>query len=105
MKSTKTVLAVAVVIAGMASFGCGTDPSSARATLRRACANSFESDQDFEDAIAVFELARDAGLTKEQVLQATFVSGACLMDDLRLPGESIEDCTNCARALIDLVWG
>ena len=60
MKSTKTVLAVAIVIAGVFSFGCG----SSQAGVQDICQNSFTSEQSFNDVIAILETVRDLVLSQ-----------------------------------------
>ena len=109
MKSTNTVLAVAIVIAGFASFGCGSDVSSgvSIADARDEC-NLFQilstgeplPESEFNASIILAEALRDDGVLESAFILA--VSGSCRAN---APiGAVRNQCVVCTTAVAAAVW-
>ncbi len=87
MKSTNTILAVAIVIAGVGSFGCGTPCDDFLTDLQV---------DDVDTAIDRVWLGRLFGITREDALQSRLE---------RLDCECLDcECRDCAEWLIDSVY-
>ncbi len=83
----------------MALAGCG---SLGGIDAKQECAASL-TDAGFDDLVEVFRYARDAGISKEDMLGLLAREGLC---DWRLyEGETVADCLGCFRAMADMVWG
>ncbi len=108
MKSTKTVLAVAIVIAGFASFGCGSDVAGGVSlTDARAECDLFQtladgeplSDGEFNTWIIEAEAQRDSGISELTFLQSTQAS--CTV----APTTAVRSqCLVCAAAITAAVY-
>ena len=108
MKSTKTVLAVAIVIACFAPFGCGSDVSGgvSLADARDEC-NSFQilsigerlSESEFNAIIITAESLRDDGVLQSAFITAAF--GSCSANEI---GTAREQCFVCFTAVAAAVW-
>ena len=112
MKSTKTVLAVAILIAGATSCGCGggsdvagqVDLAGARATCDLANRASSEgrafTDGEFNTLVIQIEAARDAGTTQFVYLQAAVIG----CTDSTTTTEDANLCIECLTAVSAAVW-
>ena len=108
MKSTKTILAVAIVIAGFASLGCGSDVSGgvSIADAREEC-NLFEilaTGQPASDAVidVLFieaEAARDDGLLQSVYIEIKI--NRCRENEI---GASLDQCFVCLTSVAAAVW-
>ena len=110
MKSTKTILAVAIVIAGATSCGCGgsdvagqVDLAGARATCDSA-QRVFEgrpfTDDEFNTLVITAEVARDEGTSQFTFLRATNI--VCV--DANETDEETALCIQCWTAVSAAVW-
>ncbi len=109
MKSTKTILAVAIVIAGIASVGCGSDVagSVSLADARDEC-NLYQnlsigeplSEGEFNVLFITAESLRDDGTSKSTFITAAFTS--CRDNE---PIEAArEQCVVCFTTVAAVVW-
>ena len=107
MKSTKTVLAVAIVIVGFASFGCPdpTDPDDrdARAECDAASVRAGEkplTDPEFDLHVMSVETLRDGGSPKDVTLQT--IDAFCTRNMFTPDQEAA--CLECWTAIIECVY-
>ncbi len=109
MKSTKTILAAAIVIAGCASFGCGSDVAGgiSLADAREEC-NAFEmlsegeslSDSEFNAVVIQAEAFRDDG-----GLQTSYINQMLTLCNENEPeGATRDQCKVCIIAIAAVVW-
>ena len=106
MKSTKTVLAVAIVIAGFVSFGCGSDVAGgvsiadARETCDEAVGGSGLTDSEFNTVIIQWEAVRDDGFSELIALQSA--NARCI--EVETSTEDELQCIECVTAVVSAVW-
>ncbi len=109
MKSTKTVLAVAIVIAGIVLFGCGSDVSSGvtLADARAEC-DSFETlvtgapltNSEFNTVIIFAESDRDAGFSQSDFI----LDFAAICVANTSPTAVTDQCIVCYTTVSAAVW-
>ena len=110
MKSTKTVLAVAIVIAGIGSFGCGGTDVAGQvdiAGVRRACDAFYTlfngeplTDSEFDMLIVGMEEFKDLGVPQSLAMQ----NAIFICDIPSITQGTIPDCLDCTTGLVDLVY-